>query len=60
MSGRALSARAVALAVIAWGAALSGCDDDPTVANLEYMPDMVSSVAYDSFAPNPSRATAAR
>jgi mono/diheme cytochrome c family protein len=32
-----------------------GCDDeDPTVPNLEYMPDMVTSVAYDSFAPNPN------
>ncbi len=44
---------AVAFAVVAWGATLAGCDDDPTVTNLEYMPDMVSSVAYDSFAPNP-------
>jgi mono/diheme cytochrome c family protein len=32
----------------------AACDDDPTVPNREYMPDMVSSVAYDSFAPNPN------
>jgi mono/diheme cytochrome c family protein len=32
----------------------AGCDDDPTAPNFEYMPDMVSSVAYDSFAPNPN------
>jgi mono/diheme cytochrome c family protein len=30
-----------------------GCDDDPTQPNFEYMPDMVSSVAFDSFDPNP-------
>jgi mono/diheme cytochrome c family protein len=44
-------------AVVGLGAAsalLAACDDDPTVPNLEYMPDMVSSVAYDSFAPNPN------
>ena len=43
--------------VVGMGAAsalLTGCDEDPTVPNLEYMPDMVSSVAYDSFAPNPN------
>jgi mono/diheme cytochrome c family protein len=34
--------------------ATASCDDDPTVPNFEYMPDMVSSVAYDSFAPNPN------
>ena len=32
----------------------AGCDADPAPStNLEYMPDMVASVAYDSFAPNP-------
>jgi mono/diheme cytochrome c family protein len=31
-----------------------GCDDDPTRPNFEYMPDMVGSVAYDSFDPNPN------
>jgi len=32
----------------------AGCDADPApTTNLEYMPDMVASVAYDSFAPNP-------
>jgi mono/diheme cytochrome c family protein len=38
--------------------ALAGaaCEDDPTVPNREYMPDMVSSVAYDSFAENPNTA----
>lgn len=40
----------VALTVLA---AAAGCDDDPTLTNYEYEPDMVSSVAYDSFAPNP-------
>jgi mono/diheme cytochrome c family protein len=30
------------------------CDDDPTVPNREYMPDMVSSVAFDTFAENPN------
>ena len=34
--------------------ALVACEDDPTVPNREYMPDMVSSVAFDSFAPNPN------
>jgi mono/diheme cytochrome c family protein len=47
---RCLLALALALAP----AALAGCDDDPTLTNFEYMPDMVSSVAYDSFAPNPN------
>jgi mono/diheme cytochrome c family protein len=36
--------------------ALLGCDDDPGQPNLEYMPDMVTSVAYDSFDPNPNTA----
>jgi len=32
----------------------AGCEPDPApVTNLEYMPDMVGSLAYDSFAPNP-------
>ena len=35
-------------------AVTSGCDDDPTRANFEFEPDMVSSVAYDSFAANPN------
>lgn len=35
-------------------AAAAGCgEDDGTRPNYEYMPDMVSSPAYDSFAPNP-------
>jgi len=34
--------------------ALVACEDDPTVTNREYMPDMVSSVAFDSFAENPN------
>jgi mono/diheme cytochrome c family protein len=44
----------VGVGVVAASALLAACDDDPTVPNLEYMPDMVSSVAYDSFAPNPN------
>jgi len=36
------------------GPALAGCDDDPGQTNFEYMPDMVGSVAYDSFDPNPN------
>jgi len=39
---------------LAFGPALAGCDDDPGQTNLEYMPDMVGSVAYDSFDPNPN------
>ena len=29
----------------------TGCEQDVSKPNYEYMPDMVSSVAYDSFAP---------
>ena len=39
---------------LALGPALAGCDDDPGQTNFEYMPDMVGSVAYDSFDPNPN------
>ena len=46
--------RGALLAVALVTLPLAACDDDPTVPNLEYMPDMVSSVAYDSFAPNPN------
>jgi mono/diheme cytochrome c family protein len=31
----------------------AGCERDVSKPNYEYSPDMVSSVAYDSFAPNP-------
>ena len=44
---------ALALAFAA-GLAHGGCDDDPGRTNFEYMPDMVGSVAYDSFDPNPN------
>lgn len=40
-------------ALVVAAAALGACDDDPTRPNFEYMPDMVSSGAYESFAPNP-------
>lgn len=30
------------------------CEDDPTVPNREYMPDMVTSAAYESFTENPN------
>ena len=46
MSGR--------VAIAATLLALAACDDDPDRPNFEYMPDMVSSIAYDSFAPNPN------
>jgi len=37
------------------GALGAGCDDEPSAQpNFEYMPDMVSSQAYDSFDPNPN------
>jgi len=36
------------------GLVIAGCDDDPGRPNFEYMPDMVGSVAYDSFDPNPN------
>lgn len=44
---------------ILWGAAavalLGACDErDVSKPNFEYAPDMVSSVAYDAFAPNPN------
>lgn len=42
------------IALAALALPTGGCDDDPTVPNREYMPDMVSSVAYDSFAENPN------
>jgi mono/diheme cytochrome c family protein len=30
-----------------------GCSSDPTERRLEFMPEMIDSIAYDSFAPNP-------
>lgn len=45
-----LSTLAAAMAALFIG----GCEEDPTRPNLEYMPDMVSSVAYDTFDPNPN------
>jgi len=42
---------ALSLLLVAFGGA---CDDDPGRPNFEYMPDMVGSVAYDSFDPNPN------
>lgn len=36
------------------GLAATGCEQDETKPNYEYAPDMVSSVPYDSFAPNPN------
>jgi mono/diheme cytochrome c family protein len=41
------------LLLLVVAAPLAACDDDPTQPNFEYMPDMVSSVAFDSFDPNP-------
>lgn len=35
------------------GLAAAGCNGDVTTRNIEYMPEMIDSVAYDSFAPNP-------
>jgi len=46
-----MTARALVLVLVT---SVAACDDDPTLPNREYMPDMVSSVAYDSFAPNPN------
>lgn len=34
-------------------ALLGGCDRDPAEPNREYMPDMASSMAFESFSPNP-------
>jgi mono/diheme cytochrome c family protein len=45
--------RARFLLLLLAAAPLGACDDDPTLTNYEYMPDMVSSVAFDSFDPNP-------
>lgn len=50
MSGTARWSMALVL-VLAGGQA--ACDDDPTRPNFEYMPDMVTSAAYESFAANP-------
>ncbi|TQF10143.1 cytochrome c [Myxococcus llanfairpwllgwyngyllgogerychwyrndrobwllllantysiliogogogochensis] len=38
----------------ALGLAVGGCEQDETRPNFEYAPDMVASVPYDSFAPNPN------
>lgn len=52
-TGRAATALLGAGVLLA--AAATGCDDaDPTATNYEYTPDMVSSLPYDSFAPNPN------
>ncbi|MCP3098931.1 cytochrome c [Myxococcus sp. K15C18031901] len=40
--------------VVVVGLALAGCEQDETKPNYEYAPDMVSSVPYDSFSPNPN------
>ncbi|WP_241759139.1 c-type cytochrome [Pyxidicoccus parkwayensis] len=40
--------------VVALAVAAAGCEQDETRPNYEYAPDMVSSVPYDSFAPNPN------
>jgi mono/diheme cytochrome c family protein len=44
----------VLVGVAALGLAAAGCEQDENKPNYEYAPDMVSSVAYDSFAPNPN------
>jgi mono/diheme cytochrome c family protein len=46
--------RAAPWVLAAAALAAAACGDDPTLPNPEYMPDMVSSVAYDSFAENPN------
>jgi mono/diheme cytochrome c family protein len=51
--GRARFSVPCAALLLALGLGAAACDDDGTRPNREYMPDMVSSVAYDSFAPNP-------
>ncbi|MDX2022517.1 MAG: cytochrome c [Deltaproteobacteria bacterium] len=33
--------------------AFAGCENDPSLPNREYMPDMVTSSAYEAFSPNP-------
>ena len=43
----------IAYALFMVAALMVACDDDPTRPNFEYMPDMVSSQAYDTFDPNP-------
>jgi mono/diheme cytochrome c family protein len=48
--GCALPVLLLALALLV---SLSACGGDPASPGWEYMPDMVHSVAYDSFAPNP-------
>ncbi|MBI3186219.1 MAG: cytochrome c [Myxococcales bacterium] len=41
--------RRLLFAVLFW----AGCERDPTQPRHEFLPEMVDSVAYDSFAPNP-------
>ena len=53
MSSSTMSRASLALG-LALVASSIGCDDDPGRPNFEYMPDMVDSVAYDSFDPNPN------
>lgn len=53
--GRPAGALAFAIGIgLALSLVLAGCDDDPGRTNFEYMPDMVASVAYDAFDPNPN------
>jgi mono/diheme cytochrome c family protein len=52
--GRGGALACAAGVTLAMSVALTGCDDDPGRTNFEYMPDMVGSVAYDSFDPNPN------
>jgi mono/diheme cytochrome c family protein len=40
-------------ATVTIGLLFAACRGDPTVPNLEYIPEMIDSVAYDSFARNP-------
>lgn len=48
--------RQVLWGVAVLGLAATGCEQDESRPNYEYAPDMVSSVPYDSFAPNPNTA----
>ncbi len=42
------------LAAGGFAVALAACDGDPTLPRREFLPDMVASVPYDSFAANPN------
>ena len=54
MRGRDVRAALIAVGLLAAATASGACDDDPGRPNFEYMPDMVGSLAYDSFDPNPN------